>query len=249
MFKLPLLLYCAYFFLRRRWRIVAGGAMSMSAVGLLSLALFGVEGHLGWYSEWVAPFLHAAMPAFNVQSIDGFLIRLTADVADLRDWEPREPLLAHRIARTCAFAVLFGAAFWTVWRGAGNATRVPDSAGASARDFLEFSLVLALALITSPVSWTHYYLLLLLPWGLYLGGQLDLPDDGTTRWLMRIGFTLAALPVIMPAEFVPSWPTALLARTVVSAWLFGGLLMFAALARGAWLGDIMVADGLRGEQR
>lgn len=247
--KLPLLLFGAYFLLRRRWRIVAGGAMSMTAVGLLSLSLFGVAGHLGWYAEWVAPFLHTAIPAFNVQSIDGFLIRLAAEVTDLRDWEPREPSLAHRIARLCAFAVMFGGSYWVVWRAAGSGPRVPGSSGASARDLLEFVLVLTLALITSPVSWTHYYLLMLLPWGLYLGGQLALPDDAATRWLMRIGYSLAALPVIMPAEVEPNWPTAILARTVVSAWLFGGLLMFTALARGAWRGDIKVVEGLRGEQR
>ena len=53
--------------------------------------------------------------------------------------------------------------------------RRPQRAGRRARsqrDTLEFSLVLTLAVVTSPVSWSHYYLLLLLPWGLYLGGRL-----------------------------------------------------------------------------
>jgi len=249
MIKLPLLLYCAYFLLRQRWRIVAGGAMSMTVIGLLSLSLFGVAGHLGWYAEWVAPFLHTAIPAFNVQSIDGFLIRLAAQVTDLRDWEPREPSLAHRIARLGTFAVMFGGSYWVLRRAAGSRPRVPGSSGASARDLLEFALVLILALITSPVSWTHYYLFILLPWGLYLGGRLPLSDDAATRWLMSIGYALAAMPVIMPAEVAPSWPAAILARTLVSAWLCGGLLIFVALVRGVWRAEMRAVEILRGEQR
>ena len=65
------------------------------------------------------------------------------------------------------------------------------------RDALEFSIVLVLAVVTSPVSWSHYYLLLLLPWALYLGGRLGLPDDAATRWLMAGGMLLASLPVIV----------------------------------------------------
>ena len=85
----------------------------------------------------------------------------------------------------------------------------------------------------SPVSWSHYYLLLLLPFGLYLGGQLPLPDDALTRRLMWSGFLLASLPVVF-VPLKPDWLGAVAARTVISAWLIGGLLVLAALMRGAW---------------
>jgi hypothetical protein len=35
-------------------------------------------------------------------------------------------------------------------------------------------------------------------------------------------------------QLQPGWPAALIARTLVSLWLYGGLIMLAALARGAW---------------
>src|SRR6185312_13752086 len=96
---------------------------------------------------------------------------------------------------------------------------------------LEFVFVLAVAIVVSPLSWTHYYLLLLLPWGLYLGGQLLLPDDAITRALMWSGILLSSLPVVVFA-FDPGWIDSLISRTVFSAWLFGGLCMLGAMTRG-----------------
>ena len=92
--------------------------------------------------------------------------------------------------------------------------------------------MLVLAVVTSPVSWSHYYLLLLLPWALYLGGRLGLPDDAATRWLMVGGMLLSSLPVIVP-PLGSGLIAAIVSRTIVSAWMFGGLLMLAALVRGA----------------
>jgi hypothetical protein len=94
--------------------------------------------------------------------------------------------------------------------------------------------VLTLALLTSPLAWTHYYLLLLLVWGLYLGGRLPLTDDATKRWLMRGSILLTSLPVIVVPVREPSWWSSLGARTIVSAWFFGGLLLLSAVVRGMW---------------
>jgi hypothetical protein len=58
---------------------------------------------------------------------------------------------------------------------------------------------------------------------------------------MRMACILISLPIIMYGGEAPSLLNAILARTVVSVWLFGGLLMFAALARGLWRSDIAVA--------
>ena len=51
-------------------RRAIGGAV------LLSLAVFGLEINIGWYQNCIEPFVGGVMPAFNVQSIDGFLARL-----------------------------------------------------------------------------------------------------------------------------------------------------------------------------
>ncbi len=228
MIKPPFLLFGVYFLLRGRWRIVAGGGAMIAAIAALSLATFGLEVNAGWYKACIEPFVRGAIAAFNVQSIDGFLIRLVTGADELDNWYPLEPSAAHRVARTAIVVALFAGTFWLMRRAA----RARTSMGVARRDYREFSLVLVIALVSTPVSWTHYYLLLLLPWGLYLSGQLALPEDAVTRRLVWASWLLCSLPVVTPPDH-PEWLAQILSRTLVSAWLFGGFLMLAALARGA----------------
>jgi hypothetical protein len=228
LFKLPLLLFGLYVLLRGRWRMVAGGATAIVGTGLLSVAVFGIQINIDWYRNCIEPFLGGVIPAFNVQSIDGFLARLETGPTMLMEWGPKAAPLWHKIIRNVVVAAMFVLAFVAIIRG--------DRSAPGERPFerytLEFSILLVLAVVTSPVSWSHYYLLLLLPWGLYLGGRLGLPDDAATRWLMAGGMLLAALPVIV-LPLGSGLVAAIVSRTIVSAWMFGGLLMLAALVRGA----------------
>jgi hypothetical protein len=234
-FKLPLLLMGAYFALRRHWRIVAGGATTIAILVLSSAALYGFSGLAIWYNEWIGPFLGGSVAAFNVQSINGFLIRLTIGAQDLRDWELRDPPTLLRIVRLCSSLLMFSLSFWLIWRARTSKHAPPaDAQEPTPRDYLEFVLVLTLALITSPLSWTHYYVFLLVPFALYMGGQLPMPDDAVTRRLMWGGLILISLPIVMMSPMEPSWYASILIKTAVSAWLFGAFLMFGAFARGFW---------------
>jgi hypothetical protein len=241
--KLPLLLLGIYFVLRQRWAIVAGGATTIGVAALSSLILFGIDGNIAWYQDWVVPYLNGYIPAFNVQSVDGFLARLSMGEEFLIHWDPPlVPTLFHRIARFSIFAALFGGSFLLIWRAGRRAPVVASVDGASPRDLLEFSLMVNLALITSPISWTHYYLWLLIPWALYLAGELPLRDDTVTRLLMRAGMVMVSFPVIVWSPMEPSWYAAILSRTLVSVWLIGGCLCFAALARGLWQAHAVAAS-------
>jgi hypothetical protein len=231
--KLPLLLYGVYFLLRRRWRIVAGGATTIGLTVALSLATFGVDINVGWYENCVAPFLGKVIPAFNIQSIDGFLMRLWTGADYLQYWQAVQPTTLHKVIRWLLFAGVLCGAFILLSRPDGGKQLAPGTGALSARHFLEYILVLDLALVLSPLSWTHYYLFLLLPWGLYLGGRLSLPEGASTRWLMWGGLLLSSLPVvIIPPQ--SDWASFLLSRSAVSAWLFGGLCMLAAFVHGLW---------------
>jgi alpha-1,2-mannosyltransferase len=247
LFKLPLLLFGGYFLIRRRWRIVAGGATMAALIIGLSLWRFGLATHIAWYRVCVEPYMLGVVPAFNVQSIDAFLLRLSTGAALLQDWAPMPLPPVSRVVRTILLLAIYGAAVALIWR-AGRREPLPRMSGAlSARDLTEFSLVLTIALVSSPLAWTHYYLLLLLPWSLYQGGLLSLPDDTRSRSLMWGALALISLPVLMP-DLSQGVTAELMARTVVSMWLFGGLLMLIALARGAWsTGEALPysADGTR----
>lgn len=200
----------------------------------LSIAVHGLQVNLAWFEGNILAYVGRVIPAFNVQSIDAFLMRLSTGPEELFDWTAREPTSAHRFSRWLIFMALFGAIFWLMRRarryGAPAKTR-PN--GLTARDYLEYCVILVLAIVVSPVSWSHYYLLMLLPIGLYLGNRLPLPDDRPTCWLIWAGFVLSALPIILlPLE--PEWVLILASRTILSAWLFGGLLMLWGLMRGLW---------------
>jgi hypothetical protein len=247
LFKLPLLLFGGYFLIRRRWRVVAGGGTMAALIIGLSLWLFGLETHIAWYRVCVEPYMLGVVPAFNVQSIDAFLLRLSTGAALLQDWAPMPLPPASRVVRTILLLAIYGAAVALIWR-AGRRKPLPRMSGAlSARDLTEFSLVLTIALVSSPLAWTHYYLLLLLPWSLYQGGLLSLPDHTRSRSLMWGALALISLPVVMP-DLSQGVIAELMARTVVSLWLFGSLLMLIALARGVWsMGEELPysADGTR----
>ena len=241
LFKLPLMLFGLYVLLRGRWRIVAGGATTIGAAVLLSLAVFGLQINIDWYRNCIEPFVGGVMPAFNVQSIDGFLARLESGPALLMEWTPLAASLWHKIVRSLVLSAMFILAFVAMVRGG---DRSATGGRPFERDALEFSIVLVLAVVTSPVSWSHYYLLMLLPWALYLGGRLGLPDDAATRWLMVGGIVLASLPVIVP-PLGSGIVAAVASRTIVSAWMFGGLLVLAALVRGALHADQPSAEAKR----
>jgi hypothetical protein len=131
------------------------------------------------------------------------------------------------------FSGALGGMLWLLMRPDDD-KQPPDGREAlTARQFLEYALVLNLALVMSPLSWTHYYLLLLLPWGLYLGGRLSLPESGCTRGLMWTGILLSSLPVVI-FSVRPGLADFLISRTAVSAWLFGGLCMLIAMMHGIW---------------
>jgi alpha-1,2-mannosyltransferase len=227
--KLPLLLFGLYALLRGRWRMAAGGATVIGGAAVLSLAVFGIEINVGWYRNCIEPFMGGVMPAFNVQSIDGFLARLATGPAHLTEWVPLAAQPWHRLVRTILLLGLFLLAAMAIVR---RDDRQAGDGASFERLSLEFSIVLVLAIVASPLSWSHYYLLLLLPWALYLGGGLGLPDDAPTHWLMAGGVVLVSLPVIiLPLD--SGLIAAIGSRTLVSAWLFGGLMMLAALIRGA----------------
>jgi glucose-6-phosphate-specific signal transduction histidine kinase len=94
-------------------------------------------------------------------------------------------------------------------------------------------LVVMLAIVCSPVAWTHYYLLMLLPWAMVLRGLIAQSFDRGVRTLLLASIALSSLPVLDVPDG-PALVREILARTLISAWLFGGLALIAALLMLCW---------------
>lgn len=221
--KIPILLLAGYFLLRGRWQAVTGFVAALLAIVGTSLLLFGPELHVDWYQQCVQPFAGKPVSAFNVQSVDGFLARLLG--GNPATWMPMQVNWTFKLLRYSLLSLLAGAVVWAFWR-----VKPPRTLAA---ETLEFVTVLVLALLMSPISWTHYYLLLLLPFALYLGKKLPLPEP---RWALR-WFAVSAVLVSLPVTLYKS-PNSLLQQLVdrvfLSHYFFGGVLLLGLLLAARW---------------
>ncbi|MEW6745639.1 MAG: glycosyltransferase family 87 protein [Planctomycetota bacterium] len=231
--KLPLLLFVVYFALRARWRALVGSVGAITAVGLLSLAMFGTELHTHWYQQCIEPVAKNPIAAFNVQSIPAALARLERGRASLRDWKPCVLNGRDRVLALAATAALYLAALAAaVWRrrpGAATLRMLPHETQLE----IEFLLVLVLSLVAGTLSWSHYYVLLLMPIAFLLGRTAHFCYDAATRRVGWIAIVLALSPVICPQT--SSWKLSqLYARVGVSPHLAGGLILLVLLVWARW---------------
>ncbi|HTR17877.1 MAG TPA: hypothetical protein VMI52_12705, partial [Acetobacteraceae bacterium] len=187
---------------------------------------------------------------YNVQSLDAFILRLWSGATLARDWHAQALPFSAKIIRNILVGTLFILAALAVWR-----TRPTQECGdfkpVTGSDYLHYSLMIVLCVTVSTVSWTHYYLLMLLPWTLYISGRLPLIDDRLTHGLVWGSIVLCSIPVSFP-QLEPEWLASLYSRSLASVWFFGGLLLFWAFLRSAlirssetltpWLPEIFVAN-------
>lgn len=194
--KLPLLLFAAYALLRRRWNVLAGGATVCTLIALFSLLIFGWSAHVAWYVDVLAPYSEGQVLAFNVQSVRAFLGRLISDASVLTSWDLAELPSFVRGFGTLISLSLLAFVGLVVARPISEANHVAASERAAE---IEFSLIVLLACIVSPLSWSHYYCWLLVPAALLMTPErLNL-----SKWSARAGLLAVALalpPVLMPPD-------------------------------------------------
>ena len=220
--KLPLLLFAVYFVGMRKWRAAFGYGLTLATISALSLWYAGWASHVAWYQEVILPLSDKGLSAFNVQSIEGVLLRVQDD-ARLYDWTPVAVSPDIRMAGRLCAALLFGLSCLLCLRRPG--TRHRDIM------YVDLSMVLCLALLISPISWTHYYLFLLLPLSLYAGKRLPIPDRG--GWLAAI--TIATLLLTPPVTFAEGAVSrGLVEKLLLSHYVLGALLLWGVLAYARW---------------
>jgi alpha-1,2-mannosyltransferase len=220
--KLPLLIFLLYFIATGRFRSAAGFLIVVSASFVASIYIFGLETHETWYKSTIEPFSGGVVGAYNVQTIDSFVLRLFTGPLHLRDYLPHQRSIEHAAIRVTAIVTLISLSWIAVRRYRGTQAD---------RDILSFCLVLILALMASPLSWSHYFSLLLVCYALYLGGRLPLSSDRCTQLLIGCGIVLGSLPVLRGGYAILSGE--IVARTLASCTFAGAALLLAGLLWGS----------------
>lgn len=175
--KPPFLLLGVFIVFRKWWGMVVGFWLTVFLVTACSLFLFGLDLHVIWYQEVIARYSGTAIGAYNVQSINGFVAHLRGDNL-LYSWAEFVPGWYFKLFRFAILGLIVVPTGWVLWRCGPPLTR---------RAFnLEFSIVICLSILIAPLSWIHYYFLVLIPVVMISGHSLFVLEEkverGTINW-------------------------------------------------------------------
>ena len=226
-----------YFLIRRDWRALAGSAAGAIVFGfLIPASVFG--GRLTmihwrvWITTIVLPFLSTkaeVTPLYGeLQNLD--IMRNQSMLATMKHFGTIAGIPESGVGWIKFTALVFAVAALIlvalVWRrdGDGNCYRVS----------MQWSLALVAGLILIPVSWIHYYCLMIFPLAI-VSSYLHFGADGPARRAFRLCSvvlgTLCALSIVLtgldgPLHFTPWYDVIIVERST-------GLIFWEALVTGA----------------
>jgi hypothetical protein len=214
--KIPLILPAGYFFVQRRWRIVGGGILIFSLVLITSLIVVPFWLNSLWADKCILSMAGNPITAYNNQSISGFLGRQL--IPGYIGWYPIAPNLQFKLASTVAQLVLCAPVILMLILGFKRPLN---------RDRLisEFAIILTCSLLTSPISWTHYLLMLLIPIAIYLRENQEKPKPVWLNLLLGSSIILISLPINITQVFFEQTEQTLF----LSMHFFGGMILYLVL--------------------
>jgi alpha-1,2-mannosyltransferase len=241
--KPPLALFGFFFLFRRDWRGLLGFASVGIATVLLSLALFGWSDNLYWFQTAIVQYSHSWLAAFNVQSVPAFILRLNND-ARLNDWlNSQLPTTEQKLVAQIVTGLILFVALAACFRVTPKTSAQNDGA-ASERQDLQYLLVICLCLVSSPLTWSHYYLWLLMPTAFFLAGRVPALSTLPARWVGWAAIALVAPIIDLPWSFSNPFLMTMYRSIFLSHLLFGGLLWFGLIAWGlSRSGDFLSLSG------
>ena len=234
--KPPLALFGLFFLLRRDWRGLLGFAGLGAVVVLASLAVFGWSDNWHWFEACILQFNHGWLAGFTVQSVPVIIARTHQNAAALLDWTPYVATPAEHWLADGVMALMALVAAVAVLRP--RAAGPLSAEDADRRRDLQYLLVLCLALVVSPLAWSHYYAWFLIPTAFFLKWRSGWTP--AARGLAWIAIALAAAPVVWPLVVTQPLLTRIYVTAGVSSLFVGAVLWFALIAwqsaaAGGWL--------------
>jgi alpha-1,2-mannosyltransferase len=221
-FKFYPALFVFYFIWRREWRLVAGVGAAGLALMLVSLFTVGWEGNLAYFQIVVSELGGGGIPAFNNQSISGFLLH-TFTKGNVFAWLDVEVPVWLSGLRFATVLLLVGVVAWSIQR--------PTSTNIKANDVidLDLSLIIYVMLLASPITWYHYFMWLLFPLVVLFDQYLLEQNLG----LRQIGWLVLAYGLVVFEGVIVLRPIAeqalqntWLLRMMLSQGLFGVMILF-----------------------
>ena len=222
--KLSMGLLVVYFVLRRNWRVVAAWAGTLTTCIVLSYAIWGVDLNTKWLDTCIFQFRGGAIPAFRAQSIDGFLAKHYLPDTNINDWTAVPVDATFTFLHYLGVLLVMGPAVL-----AATSRRSRTEPGTT---YLEVCIFIFAAILISPISWSHYYLFLLLPVAFYAGERFP-----RRTWSPRVHLAITAMFVIavvfssiseeISVEYYDSFDEEdPFARLFLSHFFFGGVLFY-----------------------
>ena len=190
--KITPLLLVIFFMARRRWATVLSCAVTLLLISIASLAAAGWESNQA-FLENLFRLSGLSLASWNNQSLDGFLLRLVRDRSYVSSWQLLTLPEGMTILKWCVSVGLI--ALWL------KLLLAPVRPGEQRRDLLDFSLTLILMTVLPPISWSHYYIVLLFPYGV-LVREVVRSTTMPYRGLMTAALLLSYMCVSLPPAYL-----------------------------------------------
>lgn len=214
--KIPLILPAGYFFIRRQWRVVGGGLSVVIIVLGLSLWLVPFSLNSTWLNKCIISSAKYPVAAYNNQSISGFLAR--EFMPGNTGWDPLAPTAEYKLVSNLALLFLYIPVLLMLFLGR-KSTQTKNML------LFEFFIVLVCSILTSPISWTHYFVLLLAPASYCVADDSLRSDKTWVNILLWLGLVLISVPV----KFTQALFQMTNQNLLLSLHFIGGILIYLVL--------------------
>ena len=220
-------LFLLYFAWRRNWSLIAGAVVSCVAMFAVSVATVGWAGNLAYFQMVWAELRSGGIPAFNNQSISGFLLHAFTQ-GDVNAWGEIGTPLSLTLLRLALAGALIVLIAWAMRR------RPEATSDPLAAQDLDLALVIGVMLLASPITWYHYYVWLLFPLLILFDALLVSPTTNTRQiLLLAIGYGLVVVQgiVVIRPFAAQAIQDVWLLRVLLSQAFFGAVVLMYLLWR------------------
>jgi hypothetical protein len=221
--KIPLIMPAGYFFVRRQWKVVGGGVLIVAIVFALSVILIPASLNWSWLNEHILVVRGTALATYNNQTVAGVLARELIPDSSVDRWITTVPTPLFNFASWLTTILIYLPVAFILFVRWKHPPGAPEQ-------ILDFFIILLCSLLTSPISWTHYYVFLLVAAVFYFDKANYMPQKHLLNFLVGSALLLLTFPQNMTLTLFESTGN----RIFLSIHFIGGLLFYIFLLWFWW---------------